>query len=113
MEPESELEPKLSFQLIFTAVSLEARLEEEKPPLRHISYGTLLYYSFKWQYRSEAGAGAGAGAGAEVMDKGGAGAENKQIRLHNTAFLPPLEEFFVVLEISHDKFKKSKLQVLY
>ena len=85
----------------------------EKQPLRHISYGTLLYNSFQWQYRSEAGAGAGAGAGAEVMDKGGAGAENKKIRLHNTAFLPPLEEFYVVLEISHDKFKKSKLQVLY
>ena len=29
----------------------------------------LLYYSFKWQYK--------AGAGAEIMDKGGAGAENK------------------------------------
>ena len=32
-------------------------------------------YSFKWQYM--AGAGAGAGAGAEIMDNGGAGAENK------------------------------------
>ena len=30
-----------------------------------------------WQYLAVAGAGAGAGAGAEVMDKVGAGAENK------------------------------------
>ena len=33
------------------------------------------------------GAGAEAGVGAEIMDKGGAGAENKLIRLCNTAFL--------------------------
>ena len=30
-----------------------------------------------WQYMAVAGAGVGAGAGAEMMDKVGAGAENK------------------------------------
>ena len=39
---------------------------EEKPPLRHISYGT---------------------AGAEIMDKGGAEAENKSFWLRNTDLL--------------------------
>ena len=34
----------------------------------------LQQYSFKWQYMAGAGAGVGA---AEIMDKGGAGAENK------------------------------------
>ena len=34
----------------------------------------------KWQYMAVAGAG----AGAELMDKGGAGAENKQFQLRNT-----------------------------
>ena len=31
-----------------------------------------------------AGAGAGVGAGTEIIDKGGAGAENKYFRLRNT-----------------------------
>ena len=38
----------------------------------------VLLNSFKWQYMAEAG------AGVEIMDKGGAGAENKQIRIRNT-----------------------------
>ena len=37
--------------------------------------------SLKWQNMQEAGVG----AGAEIMDKGGAGAENKSFRLSNTA----------------------------
>ena len=56
--------------------------DEEKPPLRHISYGTtFINYSFKWQYMADAGAG----AKTEIRDKGGAGAENKLFRLNNTA----------------------------
>ena len=54
--------------------------DKEKPPLRRISEGTTyrycnvkVWYSFKWQNM----AGAVAEAGAEIMDKGGAGAENK------------------------------------
>ena len=38
----------------------------------------LLKYSFRWQNL------AGVGAGAENMDKGGAGAENKQFWLNKT-----------------------------
>ena len=48
----------------------------KKSPLMHIgiSYDTvlLLQCTFQWQYT----AGAGAGARAEIIDKGGAGAEN-------------------------------------
>ena len=48
-----------------------------------ISYGktVIVYRSLKWQNMQEAGVG----AGAEIMDKGGAGAENKSFRLSNTA----------------------------
>ena len=38
-----------------------------------------------WQYMAVALVGAGAEAEAEIMDKVGAGAENKYFRLHNTA----------------------------
>ena len=43
--------------------------DEEKLISTPISIVLLLYNSFKWQYI--------AGAGAEILDKGGAGAENK------------------------------------
>ena len=39
-------------------------------------------------------AGAGAGAGAEIMDKGGAGAENQAFQLRNTALLATDVIFF-------------------
>ena len=46
-----------------------------------ISIVLLVQNSFKWQYMDVAGAG----AGAEIMEKGGAGYENKLYRLRNTA----------------------------
>ena len=55
---------------MFTAVSLEdARMKKNLHG--DIFLMVLLFSTVKWQNM------AGAGAGAEIMDKGGAGAENK------------------------------------
>ena len=48
-------------------------MDEEKLISTSISRVLLLQNSLKWQYMD----GAGAGAGAKIMDKGGAGTENK------------------------------------
>ena len=72
----NDLRPEAGAEIIFLINIYFSQFggwyDEEKPPLRHTATVFLMVLQLEqWQYL------AGAGAGAEIMENGGAGAENR------------------------------------